>query len=82
MEKNIYLSKKEQDVFNVLRNLKNPVIEHDQLKDIFRDDKYLNKTISGLIKKKIFFQNKKNMYLIQKEPSDKLNIEDIHAIAL
>ncbi|MCK5039494.1 MAG: hypothetical protein KAR87_00815 [Candidatus Aenigmarchaeota archaeon] len=82
MEKNIYLSKKEQEVFNVLRDLKNPVIEHDQLKDVFQHNKYLNKTISSLIRKKYFLKIKKGLYLIQKEPSDKINIDDIYAIAL
>ncbi len=84
MNKNIYLSQSEQNVFNPLLSAKEWIITHDQVKNIFFqiNDITLNKIISNLIRKGYLYQIKRGKYLIQEIPSEKPLIKDPYRLGL
>ncbi|MBD3203179.1 hypothetical protein GF327_02715 [Candidatus Woesearchaeota archaeon] len=76
--KNIYLSKSEQDIFNLIKDRN--VISNDELKHLFRK-KNINKIAHSLMNKGYLYNLKKGLYLINKTPSKEPVIEDPFNIA-
>lgn len=70
MKKNIYLTKSEQEIFNLISKV--DIITNEQIKDLFLDldPKKINKICSNLRKKGYLHRIKKGIYLIQKGLED------------
>ncbi len=83
MEKNIYLTNAEQEIFNLIKK-KDGVITSDDIKKLFSDipGAKINKICSSLSKKGYLYRIKRNIYLIQQEPSHAPLISNAGKIAL
>jgi len=84
MNKNIYLSKSEQEIFNPLLRSNEWMVGNDQIKNIFfqMNNVKVNKGISGLIKKGYLHKIKRGKYLIQEIPSENPLIRDPYRLGL
>jgi predicted transcriptional regulator of viral defense system len=82
MNKNIYLSKQEQMIFNMTSSV--DIAYTDEIRDLFFDLKphQINKICHSLSSKGYLHRLKKGVYLIQKKPSDQPLIENPYKIAL
>ncbi|MBU2565713.1 MAG: hypothetical protein KJ655_05620 [Candidatus Thermoplasmatota archaeon] len=80
MDKNIYLTKSEQYVFNLISKI--DITTNKEIKDILPDfdEKKINKICYKLMKKKYLRMLKKGLYLVQKE--GKFAVENPFKIAL
>lgn len=80
MDKNIYLTRNEQYVFNWIS--KTDIITNKEIKDLLpdSDEKKINKICYRLMKKKYLRMLKKGLYLVQKE--GKFAVENPFKIAL
>jgi len=77
MVKNIYLTRKEQAIFRLIR--KTDIVTHAELTGFFPKEKNINKTVHGLISKGYLFKLKKGLYLVNEE--GKLVIKNPYTIA-
>lgn len=75
MNKNYYLSWREQEVFELISSKTVNIVTTNQLKDLF-PRLNINKICYSLEKKNYLFRLKKGVYLIQREASKKPMIED------
>jgi len=84
MNKNIYLTKREQEIFNPLTRSGAWIITSDQIKDIFfhKTPKQINKVISNLRKKGYLYKLLRKKYLIQEIPSENPLIKDPYRLGL
>ncbi len=84
MSENVYLTKSEQEVFNLLSRSNIWIITSEQIKDIFfhKDPKKINKIISSLKKKGYLYRLKRENYLIQEIPTEKPIIKDPYLVGL
>ncbi len=84
MEKNIYLTHYEQHVFNLLFKKSGNIISLESIRCLFPELTVgkINKICSGLSKKGYLHRIKKEIYLIQSDPSQKPLISDPSKIAL
>ena len=82
MNKNIYMSKREQIIFNMISSV--DIAYTDEIRDFFPDLKphQINKICHSLSSKGYLHRLKKGVYLIQKKPSDLPLIKDPYKIAL
>jgi len=82
MDKNIYLSRQEQMIFNVISSTDIAYI--DEIADLFPNVKpnQINKICSGLSSKGYLYRLKKGVYLVQMKPSDIPAIKNPYKIAL
>ena len=82
MNKNIYMSKREQIIFNMISSV--DIAYTDEIRDFFPDLKphQINKICHSLSSKGHLHRLKKGVYLIQKKPSDLPLIKDPYKIAL
>ncbi len=81
--KNIYLTKSEQRVYNIIRKIEGEVITKDEIEDLFPeiDCLKINKICSSLSKKGYLFRIQKSKYLIQFESSKEPILDDPLKIA-
>ncbi|NIA10349.1 MAG: hypothetical protein GWP10_11635 [Nitrospiraceae bacterium] len=81
MNKNIYLSKQEQILFNTISSA--DIVYTDELKDLFPNLKpyQINKICSSLSSKGYLHRLKKGIYLVQKKPSEIPVIKNPYKIA-
>ncbi|PKP59872.1 MAG: hypothetical protein CVT88_04405 [Candidatus Altiarchaeales archaeon HGW-Altiarchaeales-1] len=84
MEKNIYLTRSEQKVYNLIGKVRGSIIKADNIKQLFSDisEEKINKVCSSLSKKGHLYRIKRNIYLIQSEPSEKPLILNPYKLAL
>lgn len=84
MEKNIYLTHSEQEVFNLLRKESGNAISLERISGLFPgiDSEKINRICYGLSKKGYLHRIKREVYLIQDEPSQKPLISNPFKIAL
>ncbi|UZE92318.1 MAG: hypothetical protein IB616_00365 [Methanosarcinales archaeon] len=82
MSKNIYLSKQEQMIFNVISSI--DIVHTDDIGGLFPNLKLhqINKICSNLSSKGYLYRLKKGVYLIQKKPSTVPVIKNPYNIAL
>jgi len=82
MEKNYYLTKSEQLIFNVIRN--SDIISIEELKELFPElsEGMIYKVASGLESKGYLYRLKKGLYLVHERPSKEPVIENPYKIAL
>jgi len=82
MKKNYYLTKSEQLVFNVIKNV--DVVSINELKDLFPElsEAMIYKVASSLERKGYLYRLKKGLYLVQKKSSKEPIIENPYKIAL
>lgn len=82
MNKNIYLSKQEQMIFNAISS--SDIAYTDEIVGFFPDLKLyqINKICSSLSSKGYLYRLKKGIYLVQKKPSHTPIIENPYKIAL
>ncbi|MHA1144923.1 MAG: type IV toxin-antitoxin system AbiEi family antitoxin domain-containing protein [Candidatus Helarchaeota archaeon] len=84
MNKNIYLSKSEQEIFNPLFKSNEWIITNEQIKNIFYHKKgtTVNKILSRLIEKGYLYKIKRGVYLVQKDPSKSPFMDDPFELGL
>jgi len=82
MGKNIYLSRREQMIFNAISSIE--IARTNELRDLFSDLKpyQINKVCHSLSLKGYLYRLKKGVYLVQKTPSDLPVITNPYKIAL
>jgi hypothetical protein len=82
VDKNIYLSNREQVIFNMVSSV--DIAYTDEIRDLFPDlnPHQINKICHSLFSKGYLHRLKKGVYLIQKKPSDQPVIENPYKIAL
>ncbi|MEA2054373.1 MAG: hypothetical protein U9O96_04565, partial [Candidatus Thermoplasmatota archaeon] len=82
MNKNIYLNRQEQMIFNLLSSI--DIISIGGIKDLFPNLKphQINKICSHLSSKGYLYRLKKGVYLIQERPSDIPLIKNPYRVAL
>jgi len=84
MDKNIYLTHSEQEVFNLLRKESGNAISIESTRGLFPgiDSEKINRICSRLSIKGYLHRIKRGVYLIQDEPSQKPLISNPFKIAL
>ncbi len=82
MGKNVYLTRQEQMIFNVISST--DIAYVDEIRDFFPDLKpyQINKICSSLSSKGYLYRLKKGIYLVQKKPSDTPVIKNPYKVAL
>ena len=84
MEKNIYLTGSEQEIFNLIKKASGNVVTLKDIKRLFPDISRgkINKVCSSLSKKGHLYRIKRGVYIIQQEPSQKPLVSNPYEIAL
>ena len=82
MEKNYYLTKTEQKIFNVIKHAK--IITAKEVADLFPElsREMIYKVLSSLEKKGYLYRIKNGLYLVQQIPAKEPIIENPYEIAL
>jgi len=82
MNKNIYLRKQEQNIFNAISS--SEIVHIDEIRDFFPNlERYqINKICSSLSSKGYLYRLKRGIYLVQEKPSDAPAIKNPYKIAL